>query len=179
MVVASKSAVCEDSGEAGMQVCCSWPPVGDWDCGRALCGCWGTRVMVVPTQVGQSHVSYLLWLLKVIEERSHEGFGAEGARTPARGLTARAHGCSWHGACWLAKPSISGLPKPWGGGTVGPCTAVVHVPAPPDLCEDGRAPSCLVLAPTTPIHPSRDLPCWQQVDKDQSWCRLMELLSQV
>lgn len=116
MVVASKSAVCEDSGGAGMQVCCSWPPVGDCDHGRALCGCWGTRVMVVPTQVGQSHVSYLLCrLLKVIEERSHEGFTAEGARTPASGLTARAQGCSWHGACWLAKPSISGLPKPRGG----------------------------------------------------------------
>lgn len=95
-----------------------------------LCAC--TRVMVVPTQGGQSHASSLLWLLKVIKEGSHESFPSERAWAPARGL--------WHGSCWLAKPSFQDVPKLWGV-ALGRCTFVMHVPALPDPCEDVRAPS--------------------------------------
>lgn len=71
-MVASGSAVHEDAGEAGMQVCCSWGlfPVhtpGDQGDGSAHLQ-------------SQSHVSLLLcWLLKVREEWSHEGFPDGGA----------------------------------------------------------------------------------------------------
>lgn len=44
MVVTSKSAVHEDSGEAGRQVCRSWPQAGTGT--AALCAYRGTRVMV-------------------------------------------------------------------------------------------------------------------------------------
>lgn len=115
MVAPPNSAVREDSEAAGVHVCCSRPQLGDQDRGHTLCTYRGTRVMVVPTQGGQSHVSSLLcWLLKGIEYGSHEGFAARGARTPAGGQTARAWGCPWHGSCWLDKPSVWGLPKPRG-----------------------------------------------------------------
>lgn len=82
-MVAPKSAVCEDSGEAGVQVCCSWPQSGHH--GHALCTYPKTRVMVVLT--------LFCWLLDVVREGVNEDFPSGGAQTAASMPTVRACGC--------------------------------------------------------------------------------------
>lgn len=135
MVASSISAVCEDGEETGVQV-------SPGPC-HTLWTYQETRVMVVPTQGGQSHMSSLLCrLLKRIEDRSHEGFAARGTWTPAGGQTARAQGCSWHGSCWLDKPSVWGLPKPRGAAELW-CTSLL----PQNRVRVAGLPP-LVLAPT-------------------------------
>lgn len=115
--------------------------------------CAYTRVMVVPTHGGQSHVSSLLWLLKVIKEGSHEGFPSERAWTPAKGL--------WHGSCWLAKPSFPDVSKLWGV-ALGPCLWCMSLLSQAHVRMSGLH-LLLVLAPATPIHPSRDWLCSRQI----------------